>query len=129
MAITAAFVKVSLDSKHSRRRLRELESNDSFSDRLRNVLKRLDKDVEDAIADMIDQSGLEPVSEAAAAGPTVTSAPHISPAESPGETPVFASASEARIKGASRRLLKRKMCDRDPLRFVPPVHPLYRHQR
>jgi hypothetical protein len=114
MGLTLAFVKVSMDAKHSRRRLKQLENDESFGDRLMNVLKQLDKDMEDAIADIIDESGLEPVSEAAAAGPTVTSAPHFSPALTPttSSAPTPAPAVEAKVKAEAKTFLKRKKCIR-----------------
>jgi hypothetical protein len=57
LGISAAFIKVSLDSKSSRKRIRQLETDESFPHRLVNVLKRLDKGMENAIADLIEVGG------------------------------------------------------------------------
>jgi hypothetical protein len=57
LGISAVLIKLSRDSKSSRRRIRQLESDESFQHRLVNVLKQLDKGMENAIADLIEVEG------------------------------------------------------------------------
>jgi hypothetical protein len=57
LGISAALIRVSRDSKSSRKRIRQLETDESFQHRLVNVLKRLDKGMENTIADLIEDGG------------------------------------------------------------------------
>jgi hypothetical protein len=56
LALSAAFIKVSLDSNNSRKRLRLLEKSEGVEDRLANVLKRLDKGMENAVAELMQET-------------------------------------------------------------------------
>ncbi|PVF98129.1 DUF676-domain-containing protein [Serendipita vermifera] len=53
LALSAAFIKVSLDANNSRKRLRILEKSEGVEGRLVNVLKKLDKGMENAVADLM----------------------------------------------------------------------------
>lgn len=53
--LSYAYFRVSSDAKSSRRRLKQLEKDESFQERLVNVLKRVDKEVENAIVDLIEE--------------------------------------------------------------------------
>ncbi|KAG8827679.1 hypothetical protein FRC19_001527 [Serendipita sp. 401] len=61
MGLSFAFVKVSLDSSNSRKRLRVLEKDAGFKDRLVNVMKRLDKEVENVIVEIVEDAAEQAV--------------------------------------------------------------------
>ena len=62
LGFTAAFIKVSLDSSSSRKRLKLLESDEEgLQRRLVNVLRGWDKDVEDVITNVLEGAGEEAV--------------------------------------------------------------------
>jgi hypothetical protein len=57
MGLTAAFIRLSLDSSKSKRRLKLLEKDENFKDRLVHALRRMDKGMENAIAELIEEAG------------------------------------------------------------------------
>ncbi|KIM26150.1 hypothetical protein M408DRAFT_73104 [Serendipita vermifera MAFF 305830] len=55
LGVTAAFVKLSLDSSKSRKRLKNLEQEETFQDRLANVLRRMDEETVNAITELLEE--------------------------------------------------------------------------
>jgi hypothetical protein len=55
IGITGVFIKLALDSSKSRKRLKLLEKDENFKDRLVNALRKMDKDMENAIVELIDE--------------------------------------------------------------------------
>ncbi|KIM26151.1 hypothetical protein M408DRAFT_330730 [Serendipita vermifera MAFF 305830] len=57
VGVTAIYVKLTVDSHKSRKRIRRLEAEESSKDRLANVLKRTDMGMENAVAQLIEGAG------------------------------------------------------------------------
>lgn len=57
LAISMLLIYLPFGAYHSRARIRLLEKDGSYSQRLINVLADLDKNVEDTVADIIDNTG------------------------------------------------------------------------
>lgn len=55
--MTVAVVRLSLDSRSSRTRIKLLESGNTYPNRLANVIGKLEKRVEDVVVDYIDNPG------------------------------------------------------------------------
>ncbi|CCM06205.1 uncharacterized protein FIBRA_08448 [Fibroporia radiculosa] len=67
LLLTLILSRLSLASRASRQRLKHLEKDESSVDRLIHVLAKLERDVEDAVADIIDDPGAMPASVGASA--------------------------------------------------------------
>lgn len=55
--ITLVIVRLSLDARKSRSRIRLLESHESYRDRLAHAVAQMEKQVEDAVVDYMDDPG------------------------------------------------------------------------
>ena len=81
--LTLAVIRLSLDSHSSRGRIKLLESNESYHGRLVNVVGGLEKHIEDAVADLVNDPG-HPTSGSSAPG--TSPFPSSSPSNSPPDT-------------------------------------------
>lgn len=61
VGISVAVIRISLSAHHSRARIRLLEQDESSSEKLIHILAQLEKNVEDVVVDLIDDSGPSPV--------------------------------------------------------------------
>lgn len=88
---TLALIRLSMDTRSSRARIRLLESDETYSERLAVVVGQLERQIEDAAVDLMESGG-----------PTATASPIplVSPPESP--SPASSSSEITKQKGKKK---------------------------